>query len=205
MAQAAGDHRRCFSNGCLLGKLGLKARLRPGTRKQQGFRRTSVAYERDWALSPDTLLTLDVYSENLPSSAPSWPRDRGSRGQESSLVTSEMVCSFVPASQNQRIKALWGPRTGLGKIEGALGPRPTFHFRTLSCSASSLLASSGQDIGSGGTHHSLCLHSFTSHNDRVQTILLTATPGGLEEMLFSLPDWESTELGKQMRDWTSGQ
>lgn len=57
-----------FSGGCLPGRLGLKARLRPGTRKQPVFGGTPVAYERGWALLPDTyLLTLDVYSKNSSS------------------------------------------------------------------------------------------------------------------------------------------
>lgn len=46
--------QRIFFKGCRQAKLRLKAKFRPGTRKQQVFRRTPVAYERGWALSPDT-------------------------------------------------------------------------------------------------------------------------------------------------------
>lgn len=80
------------------------------------------------------LLTLDVYSKNLPPSAPPWPGYGGKRGQESGLVTSKcfFICSCLSEPEN---KSPWGPRPGPGGTERALG-KPTLHLWVLSCSFS---------------------------------------------------------------------
>lgn len=71
------DYMDSFPVAACQADLGLKARLRPGTRKQPVFRGTPVAYERGRALLPDThLLTLDVYSKNSSSFCSSLARVR---------------------------------------------------------------------------------------------------------------------------------
>lgn len=94
-ALAAGDHG-IFSMSACQANLGLEARFRPGTRKQQVFRKTLRAYERGCGHCHLTLhsLTLDVCSKNLPPSSPPGP---GIEVGED-LVTSERVGSSALTS-----------------------------------------------------------------------------------------------------------
>lgn len=105
------------------------------------------------------LLTLDVCSKNLPPSAPPWPGSGGGRGQESSessLVTSEKICSFVPASQKQRMKVSGALGVAPGKLR-----QPLDHGQ-LSSPASLPLALHSRFLGARHSNYSFCLHCPTT-------------------------------------------
>lgn len=113
-----------------------------------------MAYERGWALSPDTPpVDFGCLFPKSSSSSPSLARYGSRRGQESGFVTSENVGSSAPPSQNRRVKALWGPRIGPGGIERTFGRRAALHCQALTfhspllCSPQ-ITASSGQDTAS---------------------------------------------------------
>lgn len=78
------------------------------------------------------LLTLDVYSENLPSSAPPWPGDGGNRGQESGLVTSRKglpLCSCLSEPENKSSLGLARRKLREPWDQGQLSVSRLFHVQ----------------------------------------------------------------------------
>lgn len=113
-----------FCGGSLTGKPWAEGQARPGTRKQQVFRRfgrTPVAYERGWALLPDTLpvdfgYLLQKSSSFRLSLTRVWRWEKA-REWFGTFRKGLLLCSCLSEPEK---KSLWGPGIGRRKLREPL-------------------------------------------------------------------------------------